>query len=88
MWKRWNNVTESERDKIAEIADKYEVPMRDVASMFQSGLNFDEINNNFVIGIKGTGMVRSYIKPINKIQIGDIVEIKAQVVDYNDGDEK
>lgn len=26
-------------------------------------------------------MVRAYIKP-------DIVEIKAQVVDYNDGDEK
>lgn len=33
-------------------------------------------------------MVRLFIKPINKIQIGDIVEIKAQVVDYNDGEEK
>lgn len=40
-----------------------------------------KINKNFVIGRKGTGMVRAYIKP-------DIVEIKAQVVDYNDGDEK
>ena len=47
-----------------------------------------KINKNFVIGRKGTGMVRDYIKPINRIQIGDIVEIKAQVVDYNDGDEK
>lgn len=46
MWKRWETVTESERDKIAEIADRYEVPIRDVASMFQSGLNFDKINNN------------------------------------------
>ena len=44
MWKKWETVTESERDKIAEIADKYEVPIRDVASMFQSGLSFDEIN--------------------------------------------
>lgn len=25
---------------------------------------------------------------MSKIQIGDIVEIKAQIVDYNDGDEK
>ncbi len=46
MWKRWKTVTESERDKIAEIADRYEVPIRDVASMFQSGLDFDKINNN------------------------------------------
>lgn len=88
MWKRWKTVTESERDKIAEIADKYEVPKRDVTSMFQSGLNFNKKNDNFVIGKKGTGMVRLFIKPINKIQIGNIVEIKAQVVDYNDGDEK
>lgn len=44
MWKKWETVMESERDKIAEIADKYEVPIRDVASMFQSGLSFDEIN--------------------------------------------
>lgn len=43
---------------------------------------------NFVIGRKGTATVRAYIKPINRIQIGDIVEIKAQVVDYNDGNEK
>lgn len=42
MWKRWKTVTESERDKIAEIADKYEVPKRDVTSMFQSGLNFNK----------------------------------------------
>lgn len=27
-------------------------------------------------------------KHTNKFQIGDIVEIKAQIVDYNDGDEK
>lgn len=47
-----------------------------------------KINKNFVIGRKGTGMVRAYIKPINRIQIGDIVEIKAQVVDYNDGNKK
>ena len=88
MWKRGKTVTELERDKIAEIADKYEVPKRDVTSMFQSGLNFNKKNDNFVIGKKGTGMVRLFIKPINKIQIGDIVEIKAQVVDYNDGEEK
>ena len=88
MWKRGKTVTELERDKIAEIADKYEVPKRDVTSMFQSGLNFNKKNDNFVIGKKGTGMVRLFIKPINKFQIGDIVEIKAQVVDYNDGDEK
>lgn len=46
MWKRGKTVTELERDKIAEIADKYEVPKRDVTSMFQSGLDFDKINNN------------------------------------------
>lgn len=46
MWKRWETVTETERCKIVEIANKYEVPMRDVASMFQSGLDFDKINNN------------------------------------------
>lgn len=46
MWKRGKTVTELKRDKIAEIADRYEVPIRDVASMFQSGLDFDKINNN------------------------------------------
>lgn len=46
MWKRGKTVTELERYKIAEIADKYEVPKRDVTSMFQSGLDFDKINNN------------------------------------------
>ena len=51
-------------------------------------LKKSKINKNFVIGRKGTGMARDYIKPINRIQIGDIVEIKAQVVDYNDGDKK
>lgn len=42
MWKRGKTVTELKRDKIAEIADKYEVPKRDVTSMFQSGLNFNK----------------------------------------------
>ena len=44
MWKRRETVTEAERCKIVEIADKYEVPMRDVASEFQSRVNFDDIN--------------------------------------------
>ncbi len=44
MWKRRETVTEAERCKIGEIADKYEVLMRDVASEFQSGVNFDDIN--------------------------------------------
>lgn len=44
MWKRWETVTETERYKIVEIANKYEVLMRDVASMFQSGMSFNDIN--------------------------------------------
>lgn len=44
MWKRRETVTETERCKIVEIADKYEVPMRDVTSEFQSGVYFDDIN--------------------------------------------
>ena len=43
MWKKWETVTEAERTKITEIADTYDVPRRDVASMFQSGMDFDEI---------------------------------------------
>lgn len=45
MWKKWETVTETERNKITEIADTYNVPRRDVASMFQSGMDFDEITN-------------------------------------------
>ena len=47
MWKWRKTVTEAERYKIVEIADKYEVPMRDVASEFQSGMSFDDINYHF-----------------------------------------
>ena len=46
MWKKWETVTESDRDRIEEIAMKYKVLKRDVASMFQSGMSFDEINKN------------------------------------------
>lgn len=45
MWKKWETVTETERNKITELADTYDVPRRDVASMFQSGMDFDEIAN-------------------------------------------
>lgn len=44
MWKRRETVTETERCKIVEIADKYKVPMRDETSEFQSGVSFDDIN--------------------------------------------
>ena len=43
MWKPWKEVTETERDKIAEIAKKFEVTKREVANMFQSGMSFAEI---------------------------------------------
>ena len=45
MWRKWETVTETERNKITEIADTYDVPRRDVSSMFQSGMDFDEITN-------------------------------------------
>ena len=45
MWRKWETVTETEKNKITEIADTYDVPRRDVASMFQSGMDFDEITN-------------------------------------------
>ena len=45
MWKKWETVAETERNKITELADTYDVPRRDVASMFQSGMDFDEIAN-------------------------------------------
>lgn len=44
MWKRRETVTETERCKIVEIADKYKVSMRDETSEFQSGVSFDDIN--------------------------------------------
>lgn len=46
MWKRWETITESERNRIAEIADKHKVPMRDVASMYQGGQSFNDIVEN------------------------------------------
>ena len=45
MWRKWEAVTETKRNKITEIADTYDAPKRDVASMFQSGMDFDEITN-------------------------------------------
>lgn len=76
MWKRWETVTETERCKIVEIANKYEVPMRDVASMFQSGLDFDKISkkiegDSWVVGIfdvaDNTEVCMPNIEPNNKL---------------------
>lgn len=43
MWKEWKYVTESERDRIAEIAERYQISKREVANMYQGGLSFEEI---------------------------------------------
>lgn len=44
MWKKWETVAETERNKITELADTYDVPRRDVASMFQSGMDLSLIH--------------------------------------------
>ena len=47
MWKKWEDVTESEREEIAKISQKYEEPIGRIAGMFQGGMSFAEISSTF-----------------------------------------
>lgn len=47
MWKKWEDVTESEREEIAKISREYDEPIGRIAGMYQGGMSFAEIRSTF-----------------------------------------